>query len=284
MKSMNGAAQPMDPREFVLSDAEFERLRALVHRSTGIALSDAKRELVYGRLSRRLRALKLATFREYCDMVESGHPEELEALTNAITTNLTAFFREDHHFRQLAGEVLPQVLAERGAARRLRIWSAGCSTGEEPYSIAMTLRGAFAQIGEWDARILATDIDSNVLAKAARGEYSAEAAAKMPKDRLERWFKPGAGGSTFVAAQELKNLIAFKQLNLLHDWPMKGPFDAIFCRNVVIYFDKDTQRRLFDRMADLQAPGAWLFIGHSENLFNVSSRYKLVGRTAYRRI
>ncbi len=273
-----------EPREFVLADREFERLRTLVHRSTGIALSENKRELVYGRLVKRLRHLRLATFGEYCDMVEAGHPEELEALTNAITTNLTSFFREEHHFRQLADEVLPQALAERGATRRLRVWSAACSTGEEPYSIAMTLCQSFAPLAQWDARILATDIDSNVLAKAARGEYSAESIAKMPRAHRERWFKPGAAGSTQVVPPELKKLIAFKQLNLLKDWPMKGPFDAIFCRNVVIYFDKDTQRLLFDRIANLQEPGAWLFIGHSENLFNVSSRYKLVGRTAYRRI
>ncbi len=271
-------------REFVLSEAEFTRLRTLVHQTTGIALADGKQELVYGRLSRRLRALGLQSFGEYCDMVEAGHPEEMEALTNAITTNLTAFFREDHHFRQLTEQVLPEIQVQQAATRRLRVWSAGCSTGEEPYSIAMTLRESFAPLAQWDARILATDIDSNVLARAARGEYSAEAAGKMPPARRTRWFTPTPGGGTFTAADELKSLIAFKQLNLLNDWPMRGPFDVIFCRNVVIYFDKDTQRKLFDRMAALQRPGAWLFIGHSENLFNVSQAYKLVGRTAYRRL
>ncbi len=270
-------------REFVLTDAEFERLRTLVHHSTGIALSDAKRELVYGRLAKRLRALGLETFADYCDLVEEGHPEEIEALTNAITTNLTSFFREDHHFRQLAEQVLPEVRQKRAAGRRLRIWSAGCSTGEEPYSIAMTLREAFTGLESWNARILATDIDSAVLAKGARGEYSADAIGKMAAARRERWFERTEGGA-FRASSDLKSLISFKQLNLLHDWPMRGPFDVIFCRNVVIYFDKPTQRKLFDRMADLQEPGAWLFIGHSENLFNVSQRYRLVGRTAYRRV
>jgi chemotaxis protein methyltransferase CheR len=271
--------------EFEFTDAEFKRLREIVHARTGIALSEAKRELVYGRLARRLRKLKLESFAEYCQLVEAGESAELQELTNAITTNLTSFFREGYHFEQLAAEALPQIESKRAAARRLRLWSAGCSTGEEPYSLAVVLREAMGRLANWDVKLLATDIDSKVVATAAEGVYAAERFKGVPVERVKKWFPPAAGRPGFSAASaELKSLITFKQLNLLDPWPMKGPFDVIFCRNVVIYFDKATQRRLFDRMADLQEPGGWLFIGHSENLLNVTRRYKLVGRTVYRRV
>jgi chemotaxis protein methyltransferase CheR len=271
--------------EFELTDSEFKRLRDLVHARTGIALSDAKRELVYGRLARRLRKLKLASFAQYCELVESGESAELQELTNAITTNLTSFFRENYHFEQLAAEALPQVESKRCAARRIRLWSAGCSTGEEPYSLAIVMREALAHLPGWDVKLLATDIDSKVVATAAEGEYAQERFKDVPAERVRNWFRNVPGRPGFCAASaELKALITFRQLNLLDPWPMKGPFDIIFCRNVVIYFDKATQRGLFDRMADLQEPGGWLFIGHSENLLNVTRRYKLVGRTVYRRV
>jgi chemotaxis protein methyltransferase CheR len=272
-------------QEFVLTDSEFDRLRTLVHELTGIALSESKRELLYSRLARRLRKLQLASFSEYCAMVELGHGEELQELTNAITTNLTSFFREKYHFEQLAAEALPQVIKGRATTRRVRLWSAGCSTGEEPYSISIVVREALARLADWDIRLLATDIDSKVLATAAAGEYAGERLNGMDAERIARWFRSCDGETgRYAASEDLKSLVTFKQLNLLDAWPMKGPFDVIFCRNVVIYFDKDTQRRLFDRMASLQEPGGWLFIGHSENLFNVTRHYKLVGRTVYRRI
>jgi chemotaxis protein methyltransferase CheR len=278
------STQPAD-QEFEFTDAEFKRLREIVHARTGIALSEAKRELVYGRLARRLRKLKLQSFAEYCQLVEAGEPAELEEMTNAITTNLTSFFREGYHFEQLAAEALPQIESKRAATRRLRLWSAGCSTGEEPYSLAVVLSEAMARLGNWDVKLLATDIDSKVVATAAEGVYAAERFKGVSAERIKKWFPPAAGRPGFSAASpELKSLITFKQLNLLDPWPMKGPFDVIFCRNVVIYFDKATQRRLFDRMAELQEPGGWLFVGHSENLLNVTRRYKLVGRTVYRRV
>jgi chemotaxis protein methyltransferase CheR len=276
---------PAAEREFELTDSEFKRLRELVHARTGIALSDAKRELVYGRLARRLRKLKLASFAEYCELVERAGSEELEELTNAITTNLTAFFRENYHFEQLAAEALPQAESARSATRRLRLWSAGCSTGEEPYSLAVVVRETLAHLNHWDIKLLATDIDSKVVATAAEGVYGEERFKGVSAERVRDWFPQAAGRPGFLEASAgLKALITFKQLNLLDTWPMKGPFDIIFCRNVVIYFDKATQRRLFDRMADLQGPGGWLFIGHSENLHHVTSRYKLVGRTVYRKL
>jgi chemotaxis protein methyltransferase CheR len=278
------STQPAE-HEFEFTDSEFKRLREIVHVRTGIALSEAKRELVYGRLARRLRKLNLNSFAEYCQLVENTDSAELQELTNAITTNLTSFFREGYHFEQLAKEALPYSEAKRAGTRRLRLWSAGCSTGEEPYSLAIVLREALAHLPSWDIKLLATDIDSKVVATAAEGVYAAERFKGVPSERVRNWFQPAAGRPGFsAAADELKQLITFKQLNLLDPWPMKGPFDIIFCRNVVIYFDKDTQRKLFDRMADLQEPGGWLFIGHSENLLNVTRRYKLVGRTVYRRM
>jgi chemotaxis protein methyltransferase CheR len=271
--------------EFAFSDSEFKRLREIVHVRTGIALSEAKRELVYGRLARRLRKLNLNSFAEYCRLVEDPESEELQEFTNAITTNLTSFFREDYHFKQLADEALPHIESKRAGTRRIRLWSAGCSTGEEPYSLAIVLREALAHLANWDVKLLATDIDSKVVATAAEGAYAAERFKGVSNERMRNWFRQIAGRPGFSAAcAELNGLITFKQLNLLDAWPMQGPFDVIFCRNVVIYFDKDTQRRLFDRMADLQEPGGWLFIGHSENLLNVTRRYKLVGRTVYRRL
>ncbi len=271
--------------EFEFTDSEFKRLREIVHLRTGIALSEAKRELVYGRLARRLRKLNLNSFAEYCRLVEGTESTELQELTNAITTNLTSFFREGYHFEQLAKEALPYAESKRLATRRIRLWSAGCSTGEEPYSLAIVLREALAHLPNWDVKLLATDIDSKVVAAASEGLYAAERFKGVPNERVRHWFRQPADRPGFSeASDELKQLITFRQLNLLDPWPMKGPFDIIFCRNVVIYFDKDTQRRLFDRMADLQEPGGWLFIGHSENLLNVTRRYKLVGRTVYRRM
>jgi chemotaxis protein methyltransferase CheR len=271
-------------QEFVLTDSDFDRLRTLVHGLTGIALADSKRELVYGRLARRLRKLNLSSFSEYCAMVEAGHGDELQELINAMTTNLTSFFREGHHFEQLAAEALPYLAECRAATRRVRMWSAGCSTGEEPYSIAMVVREAQQRFASWDVRLLATDIDSKVVETAAAGIYTADRMRGLDAQRLARWFRPYAEATqNYKVADDIASLVTFRQLNLLDAWPVKGPFDVIFCRNVTIYFDKDTQRQLFERMAALQEPGAWLFIGHSENLFNVSQHYKSVGRTVYRR-
>jgi chemotaxis protein methyltransferase CheR len=270
-------------REFHLSDREFDEIRRLVREHTGISLAESKRELVYSRLVRRLRRLSLRTFADYLELLARGEAAELEEFTNAITTNLTSFFREGHHFEFLADTVLPALEKRNAAKRRLRIWSAGCSTGEEPYSIAIALQEAMARFRGWDVRILATDLDSQVVAHAQAGEYKAERFEKMAAARRERWFDEARPG-TLTASAALKSLLTFRQLNLMHQWPFKGPFDVIFCRNVVIYFDKETQRALFDRMAELQRDGDHLFIGHSESLFKVSDRYQLIGKTIYRKV
>jgi chemotaxis protein methyltransferase CheR len=273
-------------REFAFSDEDFEALRRLVKELTGINLSDQKRELVYGRLARRLRTLHLRTFAEYRDLLNSDGGKELGELCNAITTNLTSFFRESHHFDYLREHVLQARAADRNASRRLRIWSAGCSTGEEPYSLAMTVLEALPDLRTWDIKILATDLDSDVLARAQRGIFAADRVRALGPQRLSRFFverRGGRDGFCYEIAPELMSLITFRQLNLMHHLPMKGPLDVIFCRNVVIYFDKHTQRELFARVAYLQRPADLLFLGHSESLFKVSESYNPIGKTIYRR-
>jgi chemotaxis protein methyltransferase CheR len=271
-------------REFSFGNEDFESLRQLVKSLTGINLSDQKRELVYGRLARRLRALRLKSFREYRELL-ARDPRELIQLTNAITTNLTSFFRERHHFDYLREELLKPLAVDPHASRRVRIWSAGCSSGEEPYSIAMMVHEALPDLAGWDVRILATDLDSEVLARARAGVYGAERLRSVEPHRLARFFTEqwDETGLLYQVVPELAALVTFKQLNLMDQWPMKGPLDVIFCRNTVIYFDKDTQRELFRRIAALQRRGDQLLLGHSESLFQVSTDYALVGRTVYRR-
>jgi chemotaxis protein methyltransferase CheR len=272
-------------REFAFGNEDFEALRKLVKDLTGINLSDQKRELVYGRLARRLRTLGLRTFAEYRDLLSSDGGREISELCNAITTNLTAFFREGHHFDYLREQVLKPLASESAATRRVRIWSAGCSTGEEAYSLAMTVIEALPDLRRWDVKILATDLDSDVLERAHRGIYAADRVRALGPQRLSRFFveRRAREGLCYEVTPELTALITFKQLNLMHHLPMKGPLNAIFCRNVVIYFDKDTQRELFARVAYLQRPGDLLFLGHSESLFKVSESYTPIGKTVYRR-
>jgi chemotaxis protein methyltransferase CheR len=272
-------------REFTFSDADFDALRLLVKQVAGISLSDTKRELVYGRVSRRLRALGLAGFAQYRELLAGGDGQEMVEFCNALTTNLTSFFREAHHFEYLREQLLLPRAADSGASRRIRIWSSACSTGEEPYSIAMTVCEALPDWRKWDIRILATDLDSEVLARAKSGVYAADRVRGLNPRRLSQFFaSQGSGQATqYRISPEIAGMITFKQLNLMHPLPMPGPLDAIFCRNVVIYFDKDTQRELFGRVARLQRPGDLLFIGHSESLFKVSDEYALVGKTVYRR-
>jgi len=271
--------------EFTMTAAHFDAVVELVREHSGIALNSTKRELVYSRLARRLRALHLDSFDDYLALLRQDPGAELEEFVNAITTNLTSFFREEHHFEQLAREVIPALLKRNAATRRIRIWSCASSTGEEPYSIAMVLREALGNAAGWDVRLLATDIDSNVVATAKAGIYREDRLERMSTERRRRFFEPAqdARGACFRVTDEVRSLITFARLNLMEPFPMKGPFDAIFCRNVVIYFDKETQRELFDRMADIQREGDWLFLGHSESLFRVSDRYELIGRTVYRK-
>jgi len=273
-------------REFKFTDRDFNFIRKLVGDSTGIVLAEAKRQMVYGRLSRRLRDLGFSEFKTYCELISENNSPELTNFVNAITTNLTSFFRENHHFEYLKNKLLPELLKRNEDSRRIRIWSAGCSTGEEPYSIAMVVREFFESRPNWDVKILATDLDTSVLKKASNGLYDLEKIEGISKQRQKRWLLRGKDAFCEKAkvSSELQDIITFKQLNLLGDWPFKGPFDLIFCRNVVIYFSKDTQRTLIKRYVAKLASQGHLFLGHSESLFKVSEEFKLLGQSLYRKV
>ena len=271
----------MSQREFYFTERDFNLLRQVVNEHTGICLSEHKKEMLYSRLSRRLRTLNLNNFFSYYKLLKMDAGEELLHFINAVTTNLTAFFREPHHFELLKKELLPQLLVKKLISRRLRIWSAGCASGEEAYSIAMVIKEVIPS--DWDVKILATDLDSVVLATAKQGIYDKEKISGVSLARLHRWFKKGTGTQTgwVQVLPELQKLISFKHLNLINRWPMHGHFDIIFCRNVVIYFDKTTQKILFERFANILDNEGCLFIGHSENLFQLSTRFRLLQQTVY---
>lgn len=270
--------------EYDFREEHFKYIRELVLESSGIVLSDIKRDMVYGRLVRRLRALNIKTFSEYLKIIKNGDSEELEEFTNSITTNLTSFFREKHHFEFIKNKVIPELISAR--QRKIRFWSAGCSTGEEPYSLAITLADQLPRLMGADVKILATDLDSQVVATAREGIYSRDRIQGLPKAICSKWFTSSLGNNkeTVQVASKLQGLITFNQLNLMHKWPMKGSFDVIFCRNVVIYFNKDTQKILFDRYANYLNTGGYLIVGHSESLHGVTSRFKLLGNTIYQKI
>jgi chemotaxis protein methyltransferase CheR len=271
----------MDQGELALTDREFERIKARVYKVAGISLSEAKRTLVVSRLYKLVRALGLATFDSYMDFLETkGTAQNAQDFVNALTTNLTRFYREDHHFEHLVHYVGTLLEGARGIRPRLRIWSAGCSTGQEPYTIALALLSAYPELRRWDFRVLATDIDTNVLAKAAAGIYPESELSGLSPERARLFERPGDGTIRIPAA--VREPIAFLPLNLIGPWPMKGPFDAIFCRNVTIYFDKATQADLFGRFRGLLVPDGFLYIGHSENVGAGAADFRLVGKTIYR--
>lgn len=270
-------------REFSMTDADFAHIARIAYSLTGISLGQHKRNMIYGRLARRIRVLELDSFAQYCDVISDEHNPEVTHFINSITTNLTAFFRENHHFEFLASQVLPELQKQHGPHKRVRGWSAGCSTGEEPYSIAIVLRESLPLTG-WDIKLLATDLDSNVVAQGKAGVYRNDRIETIDAQRQKRWFQRSSKSDQVKVREELQQLITFKQLNLLHEWPMQGSFDFIFCRNVVIYFDKPTQKQLFDRYADILKPGGYLFIGHSETLHKVTDRFLSLGKTIYQKI
>lgn len=269
----------------ILKDAEFEFIRHVVSENAGIVLGPNKRQLVQGRVARRMRELGLASYEAYCEHVRESGPEELVGLINALTTNVTSFFRENHHFEALASYMLPEAMQRNAVSRRIRIWSAGCSTGEEAYCLAMIAAEKMPAAPKWDLKILATDIDSNVIAEAQRGVYPLERVSTIPETRLKRFFRRGTGAESGNArvSSEIAQLVTFRTLNLMHEWPMRGPFDVIFCRNVMIYFDQPTRERLVSRFAQMLAPNGYLCIGHSESIHSAALPFKLVGKTIYKR-
>ena len=265
-------------KEFNFTKGDFERVRALIYKRAGISLADSKQEMVYSRVARRLRATGIISFSTYLDELEAGRlGDEWESFTNALTTNLTSFFREAHHFPLLAEHL------KKLPPGPLTIWCSASSTGEEPYSIAMTACEAFNSLTP-PVQIIATDIDTNVLAIGANGVYGIERLDKMSAERSKRFFLRGKGEQEGMVRvrPELRNMVTFKQVNLLADaWPVSGQFDVIFCRNVMIYFDKATQRKILARFVPLMKPHALLFAGHSENFLYVSEALKLRGKTVY---
>lgn len=265
-------------KEFDFNGRDFERVRALIYKRAGISLADSKQEMVYSRLARRLRATGITSFARYLDELEAGRmPTEWESFTNALTTNLTSFFREAHHFPLLAEHV------KKHKGETLNIWCSASSTGEEPYSIAITVCEALGTLTP-PVHIIATDIDTNVLATAANGIYPIERIDKLTAEQQRRFFLKGKGDKAGMvrARPELRQLITYRQLNLLDDqWDIRGPFDVIFCRNVMIYFDKATQRKILSRFVPLMKSDALLFAGHSENFLYVSDALKLRGKTVY---
>lgn len=269
-----------------LGEKEFSFLREFVLQQCGISLGDHKRQLVQGRLLRRLRALNLSGFEAYCDLLRRDPESELGELASCISTNVTSFFREMHHYDLLVDELLPRWLAEKKGGGRLRIWSAGCSTGEEPYALAMVLAEAIERTGiAIDAKILATDLSPQALEAARKGVYPVDRLGGVSDARRKRWFLRGEGSfDGYVQVHpRLRELVAIQPLNLLHEWPMHGKFDAIFCRNVVIYFDKPTKQRLFSRYAGMLESHGYLFLGHSESMYGLSEDFDLIGRTVYRK-
>lgn len=282
---MPASSEKQRGREFSFTPTDFEQVRQTLYKYAGISLNEGKSDLVYGRLAKRLRTLRFYAFSDYLRYLNTPEGEaEMVHFTNALTTNLTAFFREPHHFEFLAKTALREAMRRHEADRRVRIWSAGCSSGEEPYSIAMVVAGTPLWNRQWDFKLLATDLDSNVVETAQRGQYSVERIAGLSVERSRKWFHSAQGDSDVQVSAALQERITFKQLNLMHEWPMRGPFDIIFCRNVVIYFDKPTQKRLFDRYADMLVDGGYLFLGHSETMHNLSERFDLVGQTIYRKL
>ena len=276
--------------ELTLTDTEFSRIQTLVYDQCRINLGENKRNLVKARLAKRLRATGYTTYGTYVDYVTSGSQgaRELVLMLDAISTNKTSFFRENDHFDYLAKEVLPELYERKrkGTRPRLRIWSSACSSGEEPYTLGMTVLETLGSLATWDAKILGTDISTQVLARAIEGVYHAEAVEPVPALFRQKYLaRTGRNGQTrYSVTQALRQLVAFRRLNLsASSWPFRGKFDVIFCRNVMIYFDKPTQGELVRKFYNVLEPSGYLFIGHSESLVGVESEFRRLRPTVYQR-
>lgn len=277
--AMNAGSAGMQDREFVWTSADFDRVQAMIYKRAGISLHDGKHAMVYSRLSRRLRDTGHRSFRDYLTWVESTDGPEWQEFVNALTTNLTSFFREQHHF-----EIFENYLKSKPAGTPWRVWCSAASTGEEPYSIVMAAMEALGVRANFS--LTASDIDSKVLATAARGVYRLDGMKGIDSGRMQRFFLRGSGSNDGMAKvkPELSQFIEFLIVNLIHDdWPFKEPFDAVFCRNVMIYFDAPTQRKVLERIHRVMKPGALLFVGHAENFSDSRDLFVLKGKTVYER-
>ncbi len=265
-------------REFAFTNADFENVRKLIYEHAGISLSSAKQDMVYSRLARRLRETHQKSFAAYLALLDRGDKTEWEKFVNSLTTNLTSFFREPHHF-----PILAEYLKKLQGRSPIKIWCAASSTGEEPYSIAMTVVEAFNSFST-PVSIFASDLDTNCLATAAKGEYPADRVDKISPDRRSRFFVKGSGAQdgSLTVRPELRRLVSFQRVNLLEaNWSVRGPLDVIFCRNVMIYFDKPTQQKILDRFAPLMNERGLLFAGHSESFLQAADIFRSLGKTVY---
>lgn len=270
--------------EFAFSAADFRAIAEIAKAEAGIDLPESKATLVYSRLAKRLRSLGLATFAEYCNTVHSND-QERGSMIAALTTNVTRFFREPHHFEHLRNNILEPRAAHVRKGGRLRLWSSACSTGQEPYSMALTVLSVFPDAANLDIRILATDLNPNVVAHGKRGQYRKEELAEVPQAMRAKWLEAVPGDSDSMRLSDAaRSLVAFRELNLMGSWPFKGPFDAIFCRNVAIYFDHDTQGMIWSRLSNLLADDGALYIGHSERVSGPALKVLTTdGVTSYRK-
>ena len=285
--SVSISATPAVAHELPMEDDDFAFIVKRVKEKAGINLGPHKRNMVYARLSRRVRDLGLRSFGAYRERLEGEQgADEMGVLVNALTTNYTKFFRESHHFDHFAKDLLPRIIrkAQMKGRRKIRIWSAGCASGEEAYSIAMVLRQYLPDLDNWDALILATDIDTNALAEAEAGIYSAKQVEEIPAEFRAKFLRATASPNAYRIATHLRPLVVFEWMNLVDRWPMHGPFDAIFCRNVIIYFDGRMQESVVRRASGLLASHGTLYLGHSESLFGSNCPLKLVGRSTYRKV
>lgn len=259
-------AQRPSAQSAPLSEADFVKITKIAEAEAGLYLPPTKRSMVTARLRRRMKALQLANIADYLDLIAPDDAPERDRLISALTTNVSQFFREPHHFETLCRQILPKLKAKAASGGRIRLWSAGCANGQEPYSLAMSILSHWPEAAQIDLRILASDIDATALDFAQRGQFSQEMMQGLTQEQRETWFTPGTTSGQFQISANLQALISFRRLNLHGSWPMQGAFDVIFCRNVVIYFDQTRQSRLWDRLSKALTSQGWLFVGHSERV------------------
>jgi len=282
---LQSPVQDDSPAEFNFSEEDFLGISQRIRDIAGIVLPAHKRTMVYSRIVKRLKDLGLESFDDYISLLDGpdGH-QEISQFTNSLTTNVTAFFREAHHFNDLSKHILPRFTEASASSRRVRIWSAASSSGEEPYSIALTvLKAGLPRVGQ-DLKILATDLDTKMLDTCRAGRYPVEVLDAIPADFGKSMLVPEPGGTHFSVPRKISDLITFRQLNLTRPWPFNGPFDVIFCRNVLIYFDTPTKKDIVERLIDMLNPGGTLYLGHSESRLGSHPALTAVGQTIYRKL